>query len=465
MNEKRAFLIRLFNAVIAAADPTQALKRYFPHTRPKGRTLVVGFGKGSADMALAFEKLWQDADFGKIEGVIVTCYGQNAPLQHLEIMHASHPVPDENSIKAGRRICQAVAELGEDDQLIVLVSGGGSALLTAPAAGLTLEDKIALNQSLLTSGAPISVMNAIRQQASLVKGGRLARLAHPAKVISYIISDVPGDDPALVSSGPTVARAFFEKVDTGFSTKNATKQEAGVVESVNQNENRSSHTTIEEVINFIQNYHIALTSRLEAFFANLAKNKQTDFMQMQDFSRDEVYLVASARNALLAACDQAKREGIEAVLLSDALEGEARDVAYVHGGLVREIKQYNQPFRKPVVLLSGGETTVTLAQDGKAGGGSGGRNSEFSLALAQAIAGLDGVSALAADTDGIDGSSQSAGAFCDGSTLSRLCRQKIDPLSALHEHDSARAFESIGDLFITGPTGTNVNDFRAILVE
>jgi len=248
--------------------------------------------------------------------------------------------------------------LCRDDLLIALISGGGSALLTAPAAGLTLDDKIALNQSLLASGAPISVMNAIRARASCVKGGRLAQLAHPAKVISYIISDVPGDDPALVSSGPTVANTV----------------------------------PIDEVLDLVRHYNIVLPPRLESFFAERANNKTANFTGLPDFSCDEVHLVASARKSLLAARDQAKSEGLDAILLSDALEGESRDVAYVHGGLVREIKKYNQPFTKPVILLSGGETTVTLDGATSMAGGRGGRNSEFALGLSHAIAGLDSIS-------------------------------------------------------------------------
>jgi len=476
MNEKRELLTRLFDAAIAAASPYQALKPYFPASKPKGRTLVIGIGKASVAMARAFEQLWQEADFGSLEGIVVSRYGQDTPLQHLELIHASHPLPDENSLLAGRRICHSVAGLGRDDLLIALISGGGSALLTAPAAGLTLDDKIALNQSLLASGAPISVMNAIRARASCVKGGRLAQLAHPAKVISYILSDVPGDDPALVSSGPTV-----------------------VPDAKNEN-----------VLSLIQHYNIALTTGLEAFFAQherdaktksslsaspayraecdsieslicsnylfspqfLSENRYTLFgnCSSENFSADETYLIASARTALLAARDRARRENIDAVLFSDALEGEARDIATMHGGLAREIALYNQPFAKPVILLSGGETTVTLAGSGMSPGavgsegGSGGRNSEFALSLSLAIAGLDNVTALAADTDGIDGMSQSAGAFCDGNTVSRLRALGLDPLALLRRHDSAHAFAQLDDLFITGATGTNVNDFRAIFI-
>jgi len=257
----------------------------------------------------------------------------------------------------------------------------------------------------------------------------LARLAHPARVITYVISDIPGDDLALVSSGPTIA----DKKDPAQKRRSAR--------------------------DFIRHYNIALTQKLERFFEHLEPASSN----VGDFARDEAYLLASARTALLAAVAQAKSEGIEAVLLSDAIEGEARDIALMHAGLAREIKFYNQPFRKPVVLLSGGETNVTLNMISESA--CGGRNSEFALAFALAISGWEGISALSADTDGIDGKSHSAGAFCDGTSVARMRGLGLDPLGLLHAHNSATAFAQIGDLFTTGATGTNVNDFRAILIE
>jgi len=426
MDERRELLTRLFAAAVNAADPYWAIKPHFPKTRPKGRTLVVGFGKGSAEMGQAFERLWQEADFGDLEGFVVTRQGQDAKLNYLELLHAAHPVPDENSLAAAQRCMDEVAKLGQDDQLIALVSGGGSALLAAPAHGLTLDDKRALNQALLASGAPISVMNEIRVAASLIKGGRLSKMAHPAKVISYVISDVPGDDPALVSSGPTIA----------------------------------SNAKSSQVWDLIQHYNIPLTDRLQAFFTALAQEEEKN---APDFSNNEVYLIASSRTSLLAAQAAARDAGIEAVLLSDAFEGEARDVAQAHGAIAGEISRHNQPFSKPVILLSGGETTVTLLSSQTPG--MGGRNSEFALALSRTVAGLHGITALSADTDGIDGIGHHAGAFCDGGSVSRMRALGLDPLKALMGHDSASTFAKLGDLFITGPTGTNVNDFRAILVE
>jgi len=432
MDKKRQFLAHLFDVAVQAADPYQALRPHFPKTKPQGRTLVVGFGKGSAEMAKAFEKLWLEANFGALNGFVVARTGQAAKLHFLEVLQASHPVPNENSLHAGMRMMREVAELGADDQLVALVSGGGSSLLAAPAAGLALEDKIALNRALLASGAPIRVMNVIRAAASLIKGGRLAALAHPAKVISYIISDVPGDDPALVSSGPTVATP---------TTK------AGALRDL------------------IEYYHIPLTNRLVSFFAALESQEAAASPPASDFSRDEVTLIASARTSLLAACEAARCEGVQAVLLSDSFEGEARDIAYAHGALACEVKRHNQPFTKPVLLLSGGETTVTLSSFSGGVSGSGGRNSEFALALSQTIAGQEGITALIADTDGIDGMGQNAGAFCDGGTLARLRLAGIDPLKSLTAHDSGTAFAKLGDLFTTGPTGINVNDFRALLIE
>jgi len=432
MQENREFLSRLFHAAIAASDPYTALKPYFLRSKPKARTYVIGFGKASVAMAAAFEKLWHEAGWGLLEGFIVTREGQNTQFKHLEVLSASHPLPDARSLHAGERAFREVASLGADDQLIALVSGGGSALLALPGFGLDLADKIHLNQLLLASGAPIHAMNAIRGQISRIKAGRLAEVAHPAKVITYVISDVPGDNPALVSSGPTIA----------------------------------ADTNIEAALKFIEHYHIILTPKLKNFFKQLEKTEKSPVSSSNicDFERDETYLIASARTSLLAAIATAKKEGIDAVLLSDAIEGEARDIALMHGALAREIHLHNHPFHKPIVLLSGGETTVTL-EPGVATIGSGGRNSEFALSLSMAIAGFDNITALAADTDGIDGLSQSAGAFCDGSSVARLHALGIDPLSSLRDHNSAAAFAKLGDSFTTGPTGTNVNDFRAILIS
>jgi len=320
---------------------------------------------------------------------------------------------------------EAVSGLGPNDLVVALISGGGSALLPAPARGLTLEDEQAINRALLASGAPISAMNLIRNQFSIIKGGRLAARCAPARVATLVVSDVPGDDPALVASGPTIALSGSRELARKYGNL----------------------------------YRLQLPPHAQALLEgdeNLAPRPGDPGL-----ARNSVRTIASASLSLEAAAELARRQGIEAAILSDSIEGESRDVALMHAAMAREIAQRNRPFRKPVVLLSGGETTVTL----RGTGGRGGRNAEFLLALAIAIDGVDDISALAADTDGIDGSEDNAGAFADGTTATRLRKAGIDPLAALASNDAWGAFNAIGDLLVTGPTGTNVNDFRAILIR
>jgi hydroxypyruvate reductase len=333
-------------------------------------------------------------------------------------------VPDKAGLEAGQRLLRQVEGLSADDLVVALVCGGGSALLPAPAGSLTLEDEIAVNEALLASGAPISVMNAIRKHVSAIKGGRLAARAHPARVVSLIVSDIPGDNPALVASGPTVPDA-------------ASRADA---------------------LKAIEAYGIELP---QAVMAHL-NSPEADAPHPDDerFARNEVKLIASAAVSLEAAAVEAKRQGIEAVILSDSIEGEAREVGSVHAAIAREIATRNRPFSKPVLLLSGGETTVTLRAKGK-----GGRNSEFLLSFALGIDGFDGIHALAADTDGIDGSEDNAGAFCDGETVRRMRSAGIDARALLAANNAWTAFDAVDDLFVPGPTGTNVNDLRAILVR
>lgn len=413
---KRDFLTGLFEAAVLRADPRRALEHALPQ-KPKGRTIVVGAGKGAAQLAAAFEELWD----GPLTGTVVTRYGYAAPCKSIRVLEASHPVPDAAGLAASQALFDTVAGLGEDDLVVALICGGGSALLPAPPEGLKLEDEQQLNQVLLASGAPIGVMNAIRKHASRIKGGRLAAAAWPAKVVSLVVSDVPGDEACQVASGPTIPDAL----------------------------------TLKEVQAMILARNIALPDRIRA---HLASGK--DLPPRPDdpvFARNEVRVIASAGLSLEAAAETARRAGVEAVILSDAIEGEARDVGLVHAAIAREVARRDRPFAKPVVILSGGETTVTLR-----GKGRGGRNSEFLLSVASAIDGFEGVAALAADTDGIDGSEDNAGAFADGTSAAQL--RAIDPLASLAANDAWTAFNAIGDLFVTGPTGTNVNDFRAILV-
>lgn len=417
--DPKSFLTSVFEAAVAAADPEKTIRAHLP-AKPKGKTVVVGAGKGAAQMAAAFEKAWD----GPLQGLVVTRYGYGAATSRIEVIEAAHPVPDENGLKAARRLLETVSGLGEDDLVVALVCGGGSALLPAPAEGLTLADEIAVNEALLASGAPISAMNAIRKHVSTIKGGRLAAAAWPARVVSLIVSDIPGDIPALVASGPTVP------------------DEAGRVEALAA----------------IAAYGMKLPAAVMAHIETPASEapKPAD----EKFARNEVHLIASAAVSLEAAAAEARRQGIEAVILSDAIEGEAREVGSVHAAIAREVAARNRPFRKPVLILSGGETTVTLKAKGK-----GGRNSEFLLAFAIGIDGVEGIHALAADTDGIDGSEDNAGAFCDGTTVARMRAADVDAKAMLSNNNAWTAFNAVGDLFVPGPTGTNVNDLRAILVR
>ncbi|KSV81769.1 glycerate kinase type-2 family protein [Sinorhizobium sp. Sb3] len=419
ITDPRRFLETLFTSAVAAADPEKVIAANLPE-RPKGRTVVVGAGKGAAQMAAAFERHWD----GPLSGVVVTRYGYAAPCEKIEVLEASHPLPDENGLLASKRLLTEVSGLTEDDLVVALVCGGGSALLPSPPPGLALEDEIAVNRALLASGAPISAMNAVRKHVSMIKGGRLAAAAYPAKVVSLIVSDIPGDDPALVASGPTLADA----------------------------------STREDALTLIERYSLDLPANVMAWIKspNSAAPSPDDLR----FARNEVRLIASASVSLEAAATEARAAGIEAIILSDAIEGEARDVGGVHAAIAREVAGRGRPFAKPVVVLSGGETTVTIRGKGK-----GGRNSEFLLALALGIDGAKGVSALAADTDGIDGSEDNAGAFADDTTIARLVAQRLDAAALLQKNDSWTAFDALGDLFKPGPTGTNVNDFRAILVQ
>ncbi|MCO6391860.1 DUF4147 domain-containing protein [Aliihoeflea aestuarii] len=420
MINPRALFTDIFAAAVSAADPERTIRDHLP-ARPKGRTIVIGAGKGSAQMARALEKVWDEA----LEGVVVTRYGYGCACERIEIIEAAHPVPDEAGLAAGRRLLDAVAGLTKDDLVIALISGGGSALLPAPPAGLTLGDEIAVNEALLASGAPISAMNTIRKHVSTIKGGRLAAAAHPAKVVSLIVSDIPGDNPAHVASGPTVP----------------------------------DRATREEALGLVDTYRLKLPDAVMTHLRSSAAD--APLPDEARFAGNKVRVIASASLSLEAAVVEAKRQGIEAVILSDAIEGEAREVGKVHAALAREIALRDRPFRKPVLLLSGGETTVTIREKG----GQGGRNTEFLLSLALGIEGLDGVHAFAADTDGIDGSEANAGAFADGSTATHLRHAGHDPRALLARHDAWTAFDALGDLFEPGPTGTNVNDLRAVLVR
>lgn len=414
----RAVLIALFEAAISAADPYEAIKANLPKP-PKGRTVVIGAGKGAAQLARAFERLWTEP----LSGVVVTRYGYEVPCDQITVLTASHPIPDKAGLDASLQIFDAVQNLTKDDLVVALMCGGGSALLPMPLEGLTLQDEIDLNTVLLNSGAPISVMNALRGQFSAIKGGRLACAAHPAKVATLVVSDVPGDDPAQVASGPTIP----------------------------------SPRSHDEALSLVKVWNISLPRRLAQWLESA--QSETPTTQDPGFARDEVIVIASARKSLEAAATRAEQIGIPAVILSDQIEGEAKEIAKMHAAIAAEVALKDRPFPRPVVLLSGGETTVTLSKSGK-----GGRNSEFALSLALAGADVPFV-ALAADTDGIDGSEDNAGAFVSGQSAKHLKSLGQSPEALLASHDSWTAFDAIGGLFSPGPTGTNVNDFRAILIR
>jgi hydroxypyruvate reductase len=418
--DPRSLFRSLFAAAVEAADPARALAAHLP-ARPKGRTVVVGAGKAASEMGRAFERLWE----GPLSGVVVTRHGQGVACERIGVLHAAHPVPDAAGLEASRSLVEAVSGLTADDLVVALISGGGSALLPAPGAGLTPDDEIAVNRALLASGAPIAAMNTVRKHVSAIKGGRLALAAHPARVVTLIVSDIPGDNPAFVASGPTVP--------DGASRRDA--------------------------LAIVRDWRI----ELPRVVIDHLDSPAADAPSPDDprFARNEVHVIASAAISLEAAARAARGAGIKAVILSDSIEGEAREVGAVHAAIAREIAARDRPFARPVLLLSGGETTVTLR--GK--GGRGGRNTEFLLSLALGIDGVAGIHAFAADTDGIDGTEDNAGAFADSGSAGRMRAAGFDPRAALMRNDAWSAFDAAGDLFVSGPTGTNVNDLRAILIR
>ncbi len=410
-------LNRIFMAAVASADPAKVLQHHLP-TPPKGRCVVVGAGKASAAMAAALYKAWADVN---LSGIVVTRYGHAVPARRIAIIEASHPVPDDMSAEAARRILAAVEGLTADDMVIALISGGGSALMVAPAEGMTLADKMAVNRALLASGATISEMNAVRKHLSRIKGGRLALAAKPARVVSLLISDVPGDDPSEIASGPTVA----------------------------------DPSDINNVREIVSRYALDLPENVRKV---LEKGEETP--KAGDIEED-IRLIATPSLALQAAADEAVKLGLTPLILGDSLEGESKDVGAVMAGIALSASRKGLPVKGPAVLLSGGETTVTI---GKGLAGKGGRNTEFLLSLALTLKGAGGIWAIAGDSDGIDGVEDAAGALVTPDTLARMRNAGADPRQSLVGHDSYTAFKAVGDLVVTGPTLTNVNDIRAILI-
>lgn len=419
MTEPRKLLRQMFDAAVEAAQSSHCLPPHLP-APPRGRTLVLGAGKASAEMARVVEQHWP----GELTGLVVTRYGYAVPCERIEIVEASHPVPDQAGMDAARRILALAGGLTEDDLVICLISGGGSSLLVLPGDDLELADKQEINKALLKSGATIGEMNCVRRHLSAIKGGRLAAACHPAKVVTLLISDVPGDDPADIASGPTTA----------------------------------DRTTCADALAILRRYGIAMPDKVRA----LLESGAGESVKPGDprLANSETRMITTPQMALEAAAEVARGAGVAVHILGDSIEGEARDVGIVMAGIARQVATHGQPFARPCILLSGGETTVTVR-----GTGRGGRNVEFLLSLGVTLNGLAGVHAIACDTDGVDGQEEIAGALLAPDTLARAWERGIKPRDSLANNDGHGFFQALGDSVICGPTLTNVNDFRAIYIE
>jgi glycerate 2-kinase len=427
-------LTGLFHVAVAAADPKKVLPGFLDKilkdqsannqstNKSNGKVIVVGAGKAAAAMAATFENHWEE-NFVKeslLSGLVVTAYGHGVPCHQIEVIEAAHPVPDRNSEIAAQRILNLVSDLNENDLVICLLSGGGSSLLALPAQGINLEDKQQINQALLKSGADINEMNCVRKHLSAIKGGRLAVTCAPAKLVTFAISDVPGDDPAVIASGPTV-------VDP---------------------------TTSAQALGILKKYQITISDRVSQWLESPKSETPKKPYELSIFQ-----IIATAKQSLKAAAAQAEEMGLKALILGDDLTGESRQLAQSHAELITQVLEQGQPIKAPCVLLSGGETTVKVR-----GNGRGGRNTEYLLSLAIRLQGRANVYALAADTDGIDGLGDNAGAVLSPNSWLKADKLGLNAVKMLENNDSYSFFEALGDLVVTGPTQTNVNDFRAILV-
>jgi len=405
----------LFEAAVEAANPVTAVVRNLPQ-RPRGRTMVISVGKAAVPMAKAVEDNWD----GPLEGLVIAPHGYTHDLKRLKLVHGSHPVPDESSLAAAEQALALASTLGPDDLLIALISGGASALMSKPVPGISIEAKFGLVKAVLKCGANIAELNCVRKQVSAVKGGRLARAAGQARIHTLALSDVPGDDPAIIGSGPTVEDPTRKK----------------------------------DALAILERYRVPVPESILAWLKSPDEDRAIQSPQV------ETRVIVSPHESFKVVRAKAQAMGLNVLYLGDRIEGEAREVAKVHAAIALEIATHGQPVPKPCLLLSGGETGVTVR-----GKGRGGRNVEFLLGLAVALGGHPGIHALAADTDGIDGMEQIAGAQIDPASLDRARRQGLDPMSFLENNDAHSLFETLGDQVITGPTHTNVNDFRAILIR
>lgn len=417
--DPKTLLRQMFDAAIASAQPTLCVPPFLPEA-PRGRMIVIGAGKASAAMARAVEDHWN----GPLSGLVVTRYGYGVPCRSIEILEASHPVPDAAGLAGAKRMLDMVKNLQIDDTVLCLVSGGGSALLPLPAEGVSFDVKQAINRALLTSGASIGEMNCVRRHLSAIKGGRLAAACHPARVITLVISDVPGDLPADIASGPTVA----------------------------------DPTTCADALAILLRYAIDIPQPVR----DLLESGRGESIKPGDprLARSSLQMIAAPQMALQSAAELGRAAGIPVHILSDAIEGEARDVGKVLAAIARQVSTRQQPFSSPCILLSGGETTVSVRGQGR-----GGRNVEYLLSLGIALNGQPGIHALAGDTDGVDGQEEIAGAYLAPDSLSRAWAVGLRPIESLTNNDGHGFFETLGDSIRTGPTLTNVNDFRAIFIE
>jgi hydroxypyruvate reductase len=416
--DPRHFLLDIYAAALSAVSAEKCLPPHLPHPMG-GRTIVIGAGKGAAAMARVVEEHWQ----GELAGLVVTRYGHGTPCKRIEVVEAAHPVPDEAGRRAAGRMLDMVRGLTENDLVLCLISGGGSALLALPAEGITLEEKQSINKALLRSGAAIGEMNCVRKHLSAIKGGRLALACAPARVVTLLISDVPGDDPAIIASGPTLPDA----------------------------------TTCQDALAVLRKYAIPVSDNVRQHLESGAG--ETPKPAHPQFARNHYQVIATAQHALEAAAAAARAAGVTPYILSDGIEGEARDIGAMHAAIARHIASRGQPFSAPCVLISGGETTVTVR-----GKGRGGRNAEFLLSVAASLDGHPRIHAIACDTDGIDGSEDNAGAILHPGDAAHAARLGLRARTMLENNDGYGYFSALDRLIVTGPTRTNVNDFRALLI-
>lgn len=423
-NNAKKVLLNMFNEVVSISHPSNLMEKYIPDTEPSGKVVIVGAGKASAEMARSYEEAWIKKGYKDLYGIVITRYGHKRKCKNIKVIEASHPVPDKAGLEATNDIINLIKPLTSEDLLIVLLSGGGSSLLVSPVEGVTLKEKQELTNNLLKSGATISEINSIRKHLSNVKGGNLATFAYPSKTITLAISDVPGDSYGIIASGPTYP----------------------------------DDTTSKDALDVLLKYNINCSKNI---FKVLKSDKnETPKKDNKIFNNCSYNLIARPQNALLKAQKIAKLNNFKSIILSDAIEGESFDVGLVHAAIVKQVIRFKQPAKAPLCILSGGETTVTI----KNPNGKGGRNTQFLLSLAIALGSVKNVYAIACDTDGIDGSENNAGAILCPNTLERAYSLGLNPKEYIENNDAYTFFDKLNDLVITGPTYTNVNDFRAILI-